>query len=92
MAACVAASALRLRPAPPRAGCRVDNPTHRATRRVHVARASAAEKADPAAFLCDDRGACVLIGAKAPIVEGALLSSVLIPFIKINYCTYLIGT
>ncbi len=29
-----------------------------------------------------DRGACVLIGAKAPIVEGALLSSVLIPFYK----------
>lgn len=31
-----------------------------------------------------DRGACVLIGAKAPIVEGALLSSVLVPFIKIE--------
>ena len=61
MAACVAASALRLRPAPPRAGCRVDNPTHRATRRVHVARASAAEKADPAAFVCDDRGACASV-------------------------------
>ena len=29
-----------------------------------------------------DRGAAVLIGAKAPIVEGALLSSVLIPFWK----------
>jgi sulfite reductase alpha subunit len=29
-----------------------------------------------------DRGACVLIGSKAPIVEGALLSSVLIPFWK----------
>ena len=61
MAACVAASALRLRPAPPRAGCRVDNPTHRATRRAHVARASAAEKADPAAFVCDDRGACASV-------------------------------
>jgi len=32
----------------------------------------------------DDRGACVLVGSKAPIVEGALLSSVLIPFIKIE--------
>ncbi len=32
----------------------------------------------------DDRGAAVLVGAKAPIVEGALLSSVLIPFIKIE--------
>jgi sulfite reductase alpha subunit len=32
----------------------------------------------------DDRGACILIGAKAPIVEGALLSSVFIPFIKIE--------
>jgi len=31
-----------------------------------------------------DRGACVLLGAKAPIVEGALLSSVLIPFIKME--------
>lgn len=29
-----------------------------------------------------DRGATVLLGAKAPIVEGALLSSVLIPFWK----------
>ncbi len=29
-----------------------------------------------------DRGATILIGAKAPIVEGALLSSVLIPFWK----------
>ncbi|MFH1699111.1 MAG: dissimilatory-type sulfite reductase subunit alpha [Candidatus Zixiibacteriota bacterium] len=29
-----------------------------------------------------DRGACVLLGSKAPIVEGALLSSVLIPFWK----------
>ena len=60
MAACVAASALPLRPAPPRAGGRVDTPTHRATRRVH-ARASAAEKADPAAFVCDDRGACASV-------------------------------
>jgi dissimilatory sulfite reductase alpha subunit len=31
-----------------------------------------------------DRGACVLLGSKAPIVEGALLSSVLIPFIKME--------
>jgi sulfite reductase alpha subunit len=31
-----------------------------------------------------DRGATVLLGAKAPIVEGALLSSVLIPFIKLE--------
>jgi sulfite reductase alpha subunit len=32
----------------------------------------------------DDRGATILLGAKAPIVEGAMLSSVLIPFIKIE--------
>ena len=31
-----------------------------------------------------DRGATILLGAKAPIVEGALLSSVLIPFTKIE--------
>jgi sulfite reductase alpha subunit len=31
-----------------------------------------------------DRGAAVLIGSKAPIIEGALLSSVLIPFMKIE--------
>lgn len=31
-----------------------------------------------------DRGACVLVGSKAPIVEGALLSSVMIPFMKIE--------
>jgi len=31
-----------------------------------------------------DRGATILIGSKAPIVEGAQLSSVLIPFIKID--------
>lgn len=31
-----------------------------------------------------DTGAVVLIGAKAPIVEGALLSSVLIPFLNVN--------
>jgi sulfite reductase alpha subunit len=31
-----------------------------------------------------DRGAAVLIGSKAPIVEGALLSSVLIPFWKVE--------
>lgn len=32
----------------------------------------------------DERGATVLIGSKAPIVEGALLSSVLIPFLNID--------
>ncbi len=32
-----------------------------------------------------DRGATILIGAKAPIVAGALLSSVLIPFIKLEH-------
>lgn len=31
-----------------------------------------------------DRGATILIGSKAPIVEGAFLSSVLFPFIKIE--------
>jgi sulfite reductase alpha subunit len=31
-----------------------------------------------------DRGATVLLGSKAPIIEGALLSSVLIPFIKME--------
>jgi len=31
-----------------------------------------------------DRGATILIGSKAPIMEGALLSSVLVPFIKID--------
>jgi sulfite reductase alpha subunit len=31
-----------------------------------------------------DRGACILIGAKAPIVGGALLSSVLVPFMKLE--------
>jgi sulfite reductase alpha subunit len=31
-----------------------------------------------------DTGACVLLGSKAPIIEGALLSSVLIPFIKME--------
>jgi sulfite reductase alpha subunit len=31
-----------------------------------------------------DRGAAILIGSKAPIVEGALLSSVLVPFIKLE--------
>ena len=31
-----------------------------------------------------DRGATILIGAKAPIVEGALLASVLVPFIKME--------
>jgi sulfite reductase alpha subunit len=31
-----------------------------------------------------DRGATILIGAKAPIVEGALLASVLVPFMKLE--------
>lgn len=31
-----------------------------------------------------DRGATILIGSKAPIVEGALLSSVLVPFMKME--------
>jgi sulfite reductase alpha subunit len=31
-----------------------------------------------------DRGATVLLGAKAPIIEGALLSSVLLPFVKME--------
>ena len=31
-----------------------------------------------------DQGATILLGAKAPIVEGALLSSVLVPFIKLE--------
>ena len=31
-----------------------------------------------------DRGATILIGAKAPIVKGALLASVLVPFIKME--------
>jgi sulfite reductase alpha subunit len=31
-----------------------------------------------------DRGATILLGAKAPIMEGALLSSVLVPFMKIE--------
>jgi sulfite reductase alpha subunit len=31
-----------------------------------------------------DRGAMLLLGSKAPIVEGALLSSVLVPFIKLE--------
>jgi sulfite reductase alpha subunit len=37
-----------------------------------------------ALFPGDERGATVLIGAKAPIIEGALLSSVVIPFINID--------
>lgn len=32
----------------------------------------------------DDKGAVILIGAKAPIIEGALLSSVFMPFIKME--------
>ena len=31
-----------------------------------------------------DQGATILIGAKAPIVEGALLASVMVPFIKLE--------
>ena len=31
-----------------------------------------------------DRGAVILIGSKAPIIEGALLSSVLVPFMKME--------
>jgi sulfite reductase alpha subunit len=31
-----------------------------------------------------DRGACILLGAKAPIVEGAILSSVIVPFVKLD--------
>ncbi len=31
-----------------------------------------------------DRGAALLLGSKAPIIEGALLSSVIVPFIKIE--------
>ncbi len=31
-----------------------------------------------------ERGACILIGAKAPIVQGAILSSVLVPFMKME--------
>lgn len=31
-----------------------------------------------------DRGAVILLGSKAPIIEGALLSSVLMPFVKIE--------
>ncbi len=32
----------------------------------------------------DEKGATILIGAKAPIVKGAMLSSVIIPFMKIE--------
>jgi sulfite reductase alpha subunit len=31
-----------------------------------------------------DRGATILIGAKAPIVKGAMLSSVIVPFMKVE--------
>jgi sulfite reductase alpha subunit len=31
-----------------------------------------------------ERGACILIGGKAPIVSGAMLSSVLVPFMKME--------
>jgi len=32
----------------------------------------------------DDRGATILLGAKAPIVEGAMLASVIVPFMKLE--------
>ncbi len=32
----------------------------------------------------DDRGAVIMLGSKAPIIEGAMLSSVMIPFYKIE--------
>ncbi len=32
----------------------------------------------------EDKGAAILVGSKAPIVQGALLSSVIIPFMKIE--------
>jgi sulfite reductase alpha subunit len=32
----------------------------------------------------DDKGATILIGGKAPIVKGAMLSSVLVPFMKLE--------
>jgi sulfite reductase alpha subunit len=31
-----------------------------------------------------ERGACILIGGKAPIVSGAMLSSVLVPFMTLE--------
>ncbi len=36
----------------------------------------------------DERGATILIGAKAPIIGGALLSSVLVPFVEMNEESY----
>jgi sulfite reductase alpha subunit len=32
----------------------------------------------------EDKGAMILLGSKAPIINGALLSSVLVPFLKIE--------
>ena len=32
----------------------------------------------------DERGATILVGAKAPIIHGAVLSTVLIPFMKME--------
>jgi len=32
----------------------------------------------------DERGATILVGAKAPIIHGAVLSTVLVPFIKVE--------
>ncbi len=37
-----------------------------------------------ALFIGEDRGATLLIGAKAPIVEGAILGHVLVPFMKME--------
>lgn len=31
-----------------------------------------------------DKGAYILLGSKASIVEGAILSSVIVPFVKID--------
>jgi len=36
-----------------------------------------------------ERGATILLGAKAPIVEGAMLSTVIIPFMKMDDCSAL---
>jgi sulfite reductase alpha subunit len=32
----------------------------------------------------DDKGATILIGGKAPILKGAMLSSVIVPFMKVE--------
>jgi len=36
-----------------------------------------------------ERGATILLGSKAPIVEGAMLSTVIVPFMKMDDCTEL---